>query len=757
MGIFDRFRRTDTVIAAGQLIPADTAKAPSVKESGKKKRQDQAWDHYEQIPEIWFATNFVANALRRARIYPATQIDPMQAPVPLTPEDGRVFYNADATLDLLRSRDGTHGELLHDLSVQLSIPGEGYLISDVIDGEEQYVVKSVDEFRYDSSNKTWKIYDSPEDREGRPQAANAYRSRIYRQHPRWSALADSGMYAVRDECSELLDLQRYYRTAARSRMNAGFLVVPSEAIIKKNDAVTGAEDGQVQITDPFLRMLMNSMMAPINDEDSAAAIVPGLVKMAAQYIEKIKHITFEREFDKTAAARMDVLLKRIAAGLDLPSEVVLGMSDVNHWTAWQVDQATFDSHLAPLLELICAALTEAYLRPMLGTDGGAEQVIVWYDPSAMISHPNKSKDADMAHDRYTISDATYRRLKGYQETDAPTPEEIKERSERKSNTDLRPSTGGRGATPEDDPDDPEPTVEGPPGASLIASGAPAVGNLGEDLRQIDRQLRNRLQVQSQTIVFKALESAGAKMRSRLSRSSGMWNAIEHVSDDMVCAVLGREFVSQFVTDDELIEDGVTPIVPIYKKMTAAAQRSARAHVRRYDTDDRIDWEQIANQQQSDRDAGATLLTAGLISVVAGALYQVGANTAERGEVRTDSLVPTGVIRDTLVRAGGGRVLSATGTRDPVSGRPQGEVALGTEIMDLLHQLEITPSAWVWHYGSPDNPFLGHQELDGVVFLDWQDEQLRVHPEDEWLGTEYYFPGDHGFCQCDFGPELTIGE
>jgi hypothetical protein len=34
-------------------------------------------------------------------------------------------------------------------------------------------------------------------------------------------------------------------------------------------------------------------------------------------------------------------VERLAIGLDMPPEVLLGLGDSNHWSAWQVDEQTW--------------------------------------------------------------------------------------------------------------------------------------------------------------------------------------------------------------------------------------------------------------------------------------------------------------------------------------------------------------------------------------------------------------------------------
>lgn len=738
MGILDRLRGDQggavALTASAQQVDLD---ADPKSRSRGEQWQRRAWGYYDEIPEIWFAHNFVANSLRRVRIYPAIQPDPLQPPQPLEPGDPN-GTRAYLELDRLRSTDGSHGELLHDLAMQLCVPGEGYLLLEVDEqGFEDWGVFSTDEVRYDKANRQWRLYDGPDDREGRPLSPDAFIARLWRQHPRWRNYADSGMRAVLDECEELLILQRYYRSTARSRLNAGVLLWPAEA---KGAAIDPRQRGQGQEanTNPVLDAIMTMMTTPIQDEGSASAVVPGLITMKADLIEKVRQLSFAREFDQVAAERMDKLLGRIAAGIDLPSEVVLGMQDLNHWTAWQVDQDTFDSHLAPLCELMVNGITEAFLRPAMADVPNPP--MVWYDASSLIAHPNRSTDADNAFDRMAISTESYRRYKGYNEEDAPEDAEIEQRIEWERARRAAPPGGTSGAPPDPGAADPGPPADAVT-ASVATPATSAVVGLGRQLAEIDHDLRLRLQAAAQSVVFRALERAGARMRRRVQGDATLRALVAGVPNHQVCAVLGRD---RFAEDPE-DESSVAPIIPLYVEWVTRAQQRTLELAQSYGAD----VSGLDTVQQTDRDAGQAALVGALTGLVAARLFD-RSPLIEPGEFDPSVTVPPGLIRNSLRVAGGGTSAPATGLID-------GEVATGRLSMEALASAGLVPVAHVWNYGDPSTrgtAFPGHYKLNGVEFTGWDDPVLTVAPSDSWLKTSYYYPGDHAWCQCDTAPVFT---
>ncbi len=56
--------------------------------------------------------------------------------------------------------------------------------------------------------------------------------------------------------------------------------------------------------------------------------------------------------DLHPSQRETAAVRALAAGMDLPAEVLLGLSDVNHWTAWQVDESAYRQHVDPIVQTL---------------------------------------------------------------------------------------------------------------------------------------------------------------------------------------------------------------------------------------------------------------------------------------------------------------------------------------------------------------------------------------------------------------------
>lgn len=751
--------------AAATRIRLD-AKGRVTKRAAERWQKD-AWDFYDLIGEVKQAVTFLANVVGSVRLYIAeVPDDPEQEPSPAEPGTPGVV-EAEMALERLRTGSvyGGLGGLLAESVVNLKVAGEYYLVGEPevpgrpeatepelrIDRPEQWDVKSVDEVEIKDRGLAV-IHSRPgddgrkvklpgptgsEQPEGDDTDESVFMLRVWQRHPRYSDLADSALRAVITECDELLLLSKAIRATARSRLaGAGILVVPDELDFPPGpDEGDSTEDPEV---DPFMRRLAVAMTTPISDEGSPDAVVPLVLRGPADLIEKVQHILMDRPLDRMAGEQRKELIERLGHSLDIPVEQLTGMANVNHWTAWQVDGASWARYGQPTTRLICESWTEGYLWNTLeemGLDRSlARRLMIWFDPADAIVDPDQSKSADEAWDRITISDEAYRTRKGFSEEDAPDDEEWQRRAG------LRGA--GRAAGMGDE--------NGPPAQAtrlhLVASAAPP---LGERLMRIDRALRARLEEAASAAVQRAVRTAGARARSRAQGDAGARAAVASCAAHEVVATLGRSMVAALgLVEDELVGDEIASMHPTFESRTRAAQAAVRDEL--YAEFDLSDDELLALERQQDDDrAGAWLWFSGaLVALTRERLYNPAPAAPPMGEFTEGLQVPPGMVREAMARAGGGL---------PAADQPPGGVATGTTVLDLWQQHGHVVAGWEWVYGDPGTrttPFDPHLSLDGVSFASWEDPVLTN--SEPWPELPYYRPGDHDWCQCDFVP-VPVGE
>lgn len=445
--------------AAATLVDISTAEGKSQYTKGRTASQgwqDEAWLYFDAIGEISYAFTVVANALSRVRLYTAHVVDPASQPIPADP-DNQTGQASIEILDRLNSAFGGIPGLLRDAAMNIQVSGECLLVQRPANPfgprpePESWDIRSVDELQIGQDGSFVIVAREDGDKASAVKLPkNAFVARIWRPHPRYSDTATSSMRPILDLCAELVLLNKTFRATERSRLNSGLLYLPdglSVAASPDPDAFASTENelgdpddtnaafdaaahdlADQSDTDDFEEALLEAMTTPIADEESASAVVPLLVRGPADLGEKIKLIQFERTFDPTLAERADKVLDRIMQGLDVPKEVVKGLSSLKFSTAQIVDIQLYQAHVEPLALLICDALTTVYLRPALRSLGLPEDEIrkhvIWYDPSDVTTRPNRAEDADTGYDKHLIGGAAWRRAHNFTDNDAPTSTEL---------------------------------------------------------------------------------------------------------------------------------------------------------------------------------------------------------------------------------------------------------------------------------------------------------------------------------------------
>ena len=449
-GVSARSRRRDaprwnSLVAAAQVMTApNVALTASV---GKVHAwQRAAWDYYDGIGELRFGANWIGNAMSRVNLVAAaaparpgdepTPIDPSQ------PEFTPVQVRAAEIVGTIAGGASTQGQIMSAFGLHLTIAGLAWL---VIEPDPQDPLS--DRFTH------WHVYSSEEvraavggdgievqidERAWRLLPPEAVVVKCWRRHPRRSWESDAPTHGVLSVLREIDLLQKHITASAQSRLaGAGLLAIPSEAVFPPGQGPQSSQNvdpDDENITSPedtFVDTLVEAMTVPITDRSSAAAVVPLVVKIPGEYVDKVRHISFATPFDERVLSLMEGAIKRLALGMDIPPEVLTGTSGMNHWGAWQVQEEAITLHIEPLSEVVTNALTVGYLLPALLAEGysqvEAESVMVWYDTTDLTSRPDKSGVAREAYDRMELSGEALLRELGLSIEDAPTPQEKRER------------------------------------------------------------------------------------------------------------------------------------------------------------------------------------------------------------------------------------------------------------------------------------------------------------------------------------------
>lgn len=411
--IVGRAASPNTITASARVLPAPSRRSLSEPADW----QAEAWGYYDTVGEARFASSWFANALSRVRLSLAYRGQAGSEPVLLDEDDPR-----NDEIERLAGGETGQSQLLASFAPHLIGPGICYLVGleDPMRGEH-WQVFSREEIRVRSG--AYQVLTGPD--RWTPLPGDALPVEVWRPHPRRHFEPDSPMRPLLPVLRELSLLTQHVEASATSRLaGAGILVIPSEATFPVSDK---NKDSAF----PLLEELMDAMITPIGDRAAASAVVPFLVQLPGEYAGFVNHIEFSTGFDERTEALRNEAIRRFASGMDMPAEVLLGLGDSNHWTAWQIEESAVKLHVVPMLETICQALTIGWWRPMVeaGRMTGQEvadgdELIVWYDLAGLVVRPDRSADAMNLYDRDELGGDGLREALGYGDDDKPKLEDV---------------------------------------------------------------------------------------------------------------------------------------------------------------------------------------------------------------------------------------------------------------------------------------------------------------------------------------------
>lgn len=388
--------------------------------------QSEAWAYYDALGEFRYAVEWKAEMISRVRLR-VGEILPEQ-------DEPRIIKDGLAA-DLINELCGGIGgqsEMLANLATQINVPGEAYVLGETRDGTHHWDVKSADEVRVrrarDKLSGKETLYETIDEATSdntihnwRAVDPDSMLVRVWRPHKRYRHIADSPARSMRSTMRELELVNRKIQAQYLSRLaSAGAFVVPDEVTFPTRPEFDGAPDA-------FIAEWIEMAREAIAEPGSASSVVPIPMKVPAEYAKAFQFIDFSTKEDEKTIEKRESAIRRLANQVDVPAEILLGMGDVNHWSAWQLEEGAIKTHISSDVEVICAALTAGYLWPRMKADGlDPKKYVVWYDTSELTARPNKTDVAKDLYDRLEINGNALRREAGFDDDDAPSEDELKE-------------------------------------------------------------------------------------------------------------------------------------------------------------------------------------------------------------------------------------------------------------------------------------------------------------------------------------------
>lgn len=786
--------------------------------------QTEAWDYFHEVPEISFGVTWLANAVSKVVFYAGWRNeDGTVVPINSDKAEGVPAGLADVAVEQMnRLRDEVGGQsriahlstlsievvgefFLHGIAAkdQVGVPGEdGYEPAE----PERWAVRSISEIRATTTKdeQDRDVVELVTEEGGKPRPIDNDREtliRVWQEDPQWSTRAWCHLRACMSDAELLVLLINQQKAESKSKQAPGILLIPSELSFTEDaldDEGAGGEPADQPQQNPFIAALLQAITEPIEDPSSSASVMPLVITGPKEYLhpDGLRLLTFARTSDEHLDKRIEARINRLARGMNVPVEVVLGHMSTTFSNASQIDQDAYEDHAEPRVSMLADAYRFGFLIPNIVaaapmTDPALlERVVVGVETGLLTTSQTAEANAEALWSAGVISSTAYRRLLGADDEDAPTIEEqLFNLAARKGilTADvfvaLMTAAGvDLGVTINPESSQAVITEDGAPAADPPADPVTAAGRrfdgarLGRQLAAIDRQLRDRLHGAVEAAAERALERAGNKIKSKLTASaatatgradaSGARLLAKETQAKLVASTIETRYpgaltAAGFTTDDLLagawedfgrlfklwVTQGGDSALELVSQslsgMTAAQRDTARLRMLR-SIDDAWAWLEDALG-----DAGQAILLNPDRGVV-NALDSVG-------EWAADVRVPPGLIREALALAGGVTGMRGTpGVLTPTGSAPIGGVATGEIVTDTIRESGYTIEAYRWVYGPGRRAtFRPHMRLDGTLFTNFDDPALINGST--WPPNQFFYPGDHRGCLCDFEPVLIEGD
>lgn len=352
---------------------------------GNRAWQAEAWRLYDLTGQLRFVSGWLANSVSRCRLYVAQVDEAGEAGEEA--EDPDIAALAAVPLGSGPAKD----EALRLLSINLFVPGEAYIVVESAatpDGDDRWMVVGG---RQISRSGDQIVVRRPMLHGG---GDFVYRPgldliiRCWTPHPADPDEPDSPTRSALPDLREIEALRKREFAELDSRLaGAGVLLLPQGV-----DFPRGPDDADG--VEGFGQLLQRTMAASLRDRASAAALVPITAEVPPETIDKIKHLTFWSELSAQILPLREAAVRSLAQSLDVPAEILLGISDTNHWNAWALGDDAIRTQIIPVNSRIADALTTGYLRGALEEMGEDPDAYVYaLDTSPLTQKPNRTQDA----------------------------------------------------------------------------------------------------------------------------------------------------------------------------------------------------------------------------------------------------------------------------------------------------------------------------------------------------------------------------
>jgi hypothetical protein len=402
-----------SLVAAAAQIQLD---APTVFRArvGDLEWQRESWRHYDICGEFRFAANRHAAAVSRCRIYVA-EVDDLGRP-------GKEVTDPKIAVlgETIFGGPAAKAEGLRTAGIQLYVGGEGYIVAEGATNPRSDVWYMVTARSVRKEGSSY-VVKRPQTVGGGKVVLKKGRDlliRVWTPHPAEFDLADSPTRSVLPILREIEQLTKLTFSQIDSRLiSAGLLLLPDGTDFPHQ----ADKDGGVQ---GLMDMILEVAKAQLKGAGTAAGLVPILATIPADAGKAVQHVKFDTPLTSELKDKLDHAIRRLALGLDMNPEDLLGMGSANHWSGWQIEESSIKLFVEPALGRLCDALNVGYLQPALQSiHEDPEDFTLWYDTSPLTTRPNRFEDAFKLWSEGKLSDEALLMAGAFTSDDLPRPAE----------------------------------------------------------------------------------------------------------------------------------------------------------------------------------------------------------------------------------------------------------------------------------------------------------------------------------------------
>lgn len=447
-----RGRAPKSLTAAAQRVdPNNSAsfRSTTMGLSADGNWQEDAWVCLEKVGELQYFVSWRSWSASRCRLV-ASAVDDQGAPTGSLADDDTNAEKVRAIVNDIAGGVAGQAKLIRRAAYLLSVPGEcwiGMLVRDpgreeVTDGvpapvdvtrpgfqREQWFVFGREQISKSSDTLVLKLPDGTK-HEFDPDVDLLFH--LWDEHPRDPSKPVSPVWAVREVLHGIIQADQTIKAANNSRLvGNGILFVPQEMSLPEQQAPVpvpiplGTEDLNVPpvFEEPNTAQKLQDLLFEVGstakrDPNSQAAQMPLVAAVPGEMIKDVHWLRAGSDVPETTLKIQEADIRRLAMGLDVAPERLLGMSQGNHWSAWAIDESDIKVHVAPVVEIIVSGLTQEVLRQKLAEeDIDPDAYVVWYDTTALTQDPDKSDEAQEAFDRGALTARALREHSGFDDED----------------------------------------------------------------------------------------------------------------------------------------------------------------------------------------------------------------------------------------------------------------------------------------------------------------------------------------------------